>query len=160
MKGIKTISILLLVVVSITNCSKSKEIRQYANIEDKATELSGGVQYIKLDELKTQVDNNGFFLLVDCREELEFAKGHIAKAINVPRGLLEFSKKLENKNERIFLYSDSVNRAVLGAAALQKLNYKRVFVLKDGFNEWKSRYPKEVEEPEGEEEIEEEIGCD
>ncbi|NJO87843.1 MAG: rhodanese-like domain-containing protein [Chloroflexia bacterium] len=118
-----------------------------------------GVQYIHIQKLKAQIDNNGFFLLVDCREEDEFSNEHITKAMNIPRGLLEFSNKLENKNERIFLYSDSLNRAVLGAAALQKLDYKRVFVLKDGFNSWKIKFPKEIEKSKLDEETKEESGC-
>lgn len=158
MKGLKTIFTLFL-AVCIISCSKKEAPKQYSKIQDKATELSSSVQYIEMDELKTQIDNNGFFLLVDCREEHEFAEGHISKAVNIPRGLLEFSKKLENKNERIFLYSDSLNRAVLGATALKKLNYKKVFVVKDGFEGWKAKFPKEIEESEADDDVEEEIGC-
>jgi len=153
------ISIFFLVaLILLVSCSKEAS-KQYSSIQDKTNETSAKVQYIDQEELKTQIDNNGFFLLVDCREEAEFAAGHINKSVNIPRGLLEFSKKLENKNERIFLYSDSLNRSVLGAAALQKLDYKRVFVLKGGFNGWKNKYPKEVEKSLEEEDTEEEIGC-
>lgn len=157
MKGFKTIFAITLSAILIS-CSKEAP-KQYSSIQDKTNETSAKVRYISPEELKIQFDNNGYYLLVDCREEAEFTTEHISKAVNIPRGLLEFSKKLENKNERIFLYSDSLSRSVLGAAALQKLNYKRVFVLKGGFNTWKGKYPKEVEESTEKEDTEEEIGC-
>lgn len=157
MKGSNTIFAMLLFAI-IISCSKEAP-KQYNSIQEKAKELSAQIQYIALQDLKTQFDNNGFYLLVDCREEAEFASGHIVNAVNIPRGLLEFSKKLENKNERIILYSDSLNRSVLSAAALKKLDYKKIFVLKDGLNGWKDKYPKEVVESIEEEDAEEEIGC-
>lgn len=157
MKSFKTIFVVL-ILFSVFSCSKEKA-KEYKNTQEKAQALSAEIQYISQEELKSQFENNGYFVLIDCREENEFAEGHISKAINIPRGLLEFSKKLENKNERLFLYSDSLERAVLGAEALKKLNFKRVYVLKGGLNSWKINYPKEIEQSEDNEEAVEESSC-
>lgn len=145
--------------LAFTSCTENKKPVQYQNVQEKVDGLSFDIQYVTQEELKSQFDNNGYFLLVDCREEDEFANGHISKAINIPRGLLEFSKKLENKNERIFIYCDSLDRAILGAEMLKKLDYKRIYVLEGGFNNWKNNYPKEVEQSEDAEEIVSESSC-
>ncbi|MDF1546763.1 MAG: rhodanese-like domain-containing protein [Bacteroidales bacterium] len=155
MKSFKTIFVVL-ILFSVFSCSKEQE---NINTKERGQLPSTEVQYISQEELKSQFENNGYFVLVDCREENEFAEGHISKAINIPRGLLEFSKKLENKNERLFLYSDSLERAVLGAEALKKLNFKRVYVLKGGLNRWKINYPKEIEQSDDNEEAVEESSC-
>lgn len=157
MKSFKTI-FAILILFSVFSCSKEKA-KEYKNTQEKAQALSAEVQFISQEELKSQFENNGYFVLVDCREENEFAEAHISKAINIPRGLLEFSKKLENKNERVFIYCDSLDRAVLGADALKKLNYKRVYVLKGGLKSWKINYPKEIEQSDENEEVVSESSC-
>jgi len=151
-----SVSIFLLTFLS---CSENKKNEQYKSVQEKVDSFSSDIQYVTQDELKSQFENNGYFLLIDCREEDEFSQGHISKAVNIPRGLLEFSKKLENKNERVFIYCDSLDRAVLGAEMLKKLNYKRIYVLEGGFNSWKDNYPKEVEQSEDAEDIVSESSC-
>jgi len=72
-------------------------------------------------------------MLIDVREPAEYATGHVAGTVNIPRGLLEFQiwKKLGypkavNMNKQIYTQCASGGRATLAAADLKKIGFKNV----------------------------------
>lgn len=100
------------------------------------------VQEITWKELAKETGKNCF--TVDVREPEEFASGTVAGAINVPRGLLEFSiqshPQLEHfdidelLNARLFLFCGTGGRSALAALALEKLGFTHVFSVRGGLN--------------------------
>ncbi|HSI94987.1 MAG TPA: rhodanese-like domain-containing protein [Methylophilaceae bacterium] len=85
-------------------------------------------------------------ILVDVREPEEFAQGHLAGAINVPRGVLEFKVDPSNpagmptlfdKSAQMVVYCKSGARSALAAQTLRTLGYKSVTSMGGGFEAWK-----------------------
>jgi rhodanese-related sulfurtransferase len=87
-------------------------------------------------------------LVVDIREPAEFGAGHIAGAVNVPRGMLELKaaadspvadpQLTERRDARILLYctKSPSARSLLSAQTLTRLGYEDVAVLAGGLNAW------------------------
>lgn len=79
-------------------------------------------------------------LLIDVREPDEYRQGHIAGAINIPRGLLEFrisnEPALQQPERPIVLYCKTSGRAALSAIALQQMGFTKVISLAGGFDAW------------------------
>ncbi|AFM33911.1 MULTISPECIES: rhodanese-like domain-containing protein [Stutzerimonas stutzeri subgroup] len=79
-------------------------------------------------------------VLIDVREADEFREGHIAGALNIPRGLLEFklsgTPELAARDMNIVLYCKTSGRAALSAAALQDMGYLHVQSIAGGFDAW------------------------
>ena len=85
----------------------------------------------------------GAAALVDVREPVEWER-HIAGAVQVPRGLLEFSADPTNERhlaeldptKRVIVYCRSGSRSALAVRTLEALGYRNVANLDGGFNAW------------------------
>lgn len=87
-------------------------------------------------------------VLVDVRELTEFQTGHIAGAINIPRGVLEFQidahptvanasdPALSRKDCPIVLYCRTGGRAALAAVNLQRMGFSDIRSISGGITEW------------------------
>lgn len=79
-------------------------------------------------------------VLVDVREADEFAAGHLAGALHVSRGLLEFkfsvNPALQSPDLKIVLYCKTSGRAALAASSLQEMGYRHVQSIAGGFDAW------------------------
>jgi rhodanese-related sulfurtransferase len=88
--------------------------------------------------------NNGECILIDVREPHEFNESSVAGAINIPRGLLEFSidshpelKHLSEDallNSSIILFCGTGGRSTLAARTLNRLGFKNVSSVGGGLN--------------------------
>lgn len=90
---------------------------------------------------------NSDTLLIDLRELAEYQRGHIAGAVHLPRGLLEFEihglvqNALSNQNSApedhpIVLYCGTGGRSSLAAETLEMIGYKNVRSLSGGLVAW------------------------
>ena len=79
-------------------------------------------------------------VLVDVREADEFAAGHLAGAMHISRGLLEFkfsaNPALQARDLKIVLYCKTSGRAALAANSLQEMGYLNVQSIAGGFDAW------------------------
>ncbi|MDM7943046.1 MAG: rhodanese-like domain-containing protein [Hydrogenophaga sp.] len=79
-------------------------------------------------------------VIIDVREADEYASGHIAGAINLPRGLLEFklsgNPALEPRDLNVVLYCKTSGRAALAAASMQSMGYLNVVSIAGGMDAW------------------------
>jgi rhodanese-related sulfurtransferase len=79
-------------------------------------------------------------VLVDVREADEFAAGHLAGAVHISRGMLEFkfsaNPALQSRDLSILLYCKTSGRAALAAAALHEMGYLNVRSIAGGFDAW------------------------
>lgn len=83
-------------------------------------------------------------VLIDIREDGEWAKGYAAGAIHLSRGILEgeIEEKVPELDTPIVLYCAGGNRSALSADNLLKMGYTNVASLAGGFREWqKARLP-------------------
>lgn len=84
----------------------------------------------------------GDVVVVDVREESEFAEGHIPGALLLPQGEIEAKagELLPDMDQAILLYCRSGRRSALAAQALADMGYTRVYDF-GGIKDW----PYEVE---------------
>lgn len=79
-------------------------------------------------------------VLVDVREADEFAAGHVAGAVHISRGMLEFkfsaNPALQARDLKILLYCKTSGRAALAAVALHDMGYLNVRSIAGGFDAW------------------------
>ena len=79
-------------------------------------------------------------VLVDVREADEFATGHLAGAVHISRGMLEFkfsaNPALQARDLNLLLYCKTGGRAALAAAALRDMGYLNVRSIAGGFDAW------------------------
>ena len=82
----------------------------------------------------------GNIVVVDTREESEYAAGHIVNALLLPRGVLEFkignSPELADKSKAVLIYCRTGGRSALAAQTLQQLGYNNVLSMAGGFDAW------------------------
>lgn len=93
------------------------------------------------DELQER-NGSSIWLVIDVREPEEYTQGHIAGAINIPRGILEFKisneVSLQELTRPIIVYCKTSGRAALSAVAMGSMGFKNVVSLKGGFDSWVS----------------------
>ena len=139
----------LIILVLIMGSCGSKKDNSYDNVAQMVEDAEAGITKITVNELKAILDHKGEYKIIDCREENEFLEGHIPGAINIPRGVLEFSSKISNRREAMYVYSQTVDRASLACQALLLLKYKKVYLIDGGWEEWNKVFPKLIEKDAG-----------
>ena len=78
------------------------------------------------------------FVLVDVREESEFAAGHVPGAVHLGKGVIErdIEAKIPDPATPIVLYCGGGFRSALAADALQKMGYTNVISMDGGWRAW------------------------
>jgi rhodanese-related sulfurtransferase len=96
------------------------------------------VQEVSVDDADQAIRDAD--VLADVREADEFAAGHLAGAIHISRGMLEFkfsaNPALHSRDLNILLYCKTSGRAALAAVALQDMGYLNVRSITGGFDAW------------------------
>ncbi len=74
-------------------------------------------------------------LLIDIREESEWAAGHAKSAIHIGKGVIErdIETKVPDKGAKLVLYCGGGYRSVLAAEALGRMGYSDVISLDGGW---------------------------
>jgi glyoxylase-like metal-dependent hydrolase (beta-lactamase superfamily II)/rhodanese-related sulfurtransferase len=115
-------------------------IRATTKTEDKVSDAKRHIVEIDVVQSK-QLLAEGNIVLIDTREESEYAAGHIDEAILLPRGMLEFKisdmPELIDKSKAVLIYCRLGNRSALAAQTLQQLGYTNVLSMAGGFEAWK-----------------------
>ena len=77
-------------------------------------------------------------VLVDTREDGEWAAGHAAGAIHLSKGIIErdIEKTVPDKNATLVLYCGGGFRSALVADNLQKMGYANPISLDGGWRDW------------------------
>jgi rhodanese-related sulfurtransferase len=82
--------------------------------------------------------NGAEVVLVDVREESEWAAGHAQGAIHVSKGIIErdIEHLFPDKDTTLVLYCGGGYRSVLAADNLQMMGYRAVISLDGGWRAW------------------------
>ena len=102
------------------------------------------VRETNVEEVKKKMDSGGKFILVDVREESEFAKDHLPGAIHLGKGVIErdIEARVPDLNAEIVLYCGGGFRSALAADNLQKMGYTNVISMDGGIRDWREKkYP-------------------
>lgn len=74
-------------------------------------------------------------ILVDTREESEFAQGHVTGAVHLTKGIIErdIENRVPDKSTKLVLYCGGGFRSALVADNLQKMGYTDAISLDGGW---------------------------
>jgi rhodanese-related sulfurtransferase len=99
------------------------------------------VHETSVDEIKSKLDRSEKFLLVDVREESEYAKDHLPGAIHMSKGIIErdIEQRVPNLQASIVLYCGGGYRSALAADNLQKMGYTNVLSMDGGIRGWREK---------------------
>ena len=92
------------------------------------TEKETAYMTITGEEAKELMDSTADYVLLDVREEDEFATGHIEGAILIPYESIEerAEEELPDKQQTILVYCRSGRRSAIAAESLAALGYEDV----------------------------------
>jgi rhodanese-related sulfurtransferase len=96
------------------------------------------VKETNVAEVKKRLDAEEKILLVDVREDNEWANGHIPGAVHMGRGVIErdVETKVPDPSAKLILYCGGGFRSALSADNLQKMGYKNVESMDGGWKGW------------------------
>jgi len=102
------------------------------------------IRETNVTEVKKRMDRGDKFILVDVREESEYAKDHLPKAVHMGKGVIErdIEMRVPDLNAEVILYCGGGFRSALAADNLQKMGYTNVISMDGGIREWREKgYP-------------------
>ena len=95
-------------------------------------------------DVKRRLDAGEKLVLVDVREESEWARGHLPGAIHLGKGVIErdIEQRLPDPGSKVVLYCGGGFRSALAADNLQKMGYTNVSSMDGGIRDWRQKgYP-------------------
>jgi rhodanese-related sulfurtransferase len=102
------------------------------------------VRETNVEQVKKKLDRGEKFILVDVREESEFAKDHLPDAIHLGKGIIErdIEARVPELSAEIVLYCGGGFRSALAADNLQRMGYTNVISMDGGIRDWREKgYP-------------------
>jgi rhodanese-related sulfurtransferase len=99
------------------------------------------IRETSIDEVKRKLDDGENFLLIDVREESEFALDHLPGAVHLGKGILErdIEARVPGLNTPMILYCGGGFRSALAADNLQKMGYSNVISMAGGIRGWREK---------------------
>jgi len=96
------------------------------------------VKQASVQEVKHRMDAGEKFLLVDVREDNEWAKGHVLGAVHLGKGVIErdIERSVPDTRTKLVLYCGGGFRSALAADNLQKMGYTNVESMDGGWGGW------------------------
>jgi len=96
------------------------------------------VKETNVADVKRRMDAGEKFVLVDVREESEWAQGHLPEAIHLGKGIIErdVEQRVPDAGAKIILYCGGGFRSALAADNLQKMGYTNVESMDGGWKGW------------------------
>jgi rhodanese-related sulfurtransferase len=93
------------------------------------------VKEIDVDGYKQLLAAGESHILIDVREESEFAAGHVKGAAHLSKGVIErdIETRVPDKSAKIVLYCGGGFRSALAADNLQKMGYENPISLDGGW---------------------------
>src|ERR1700694_2504493 len=102
------------------------------------------VRETTVDDVKAKMDRGEQVLLIDVREESEYAKDHLPGAVHLGKGIIErdIEQRVPDTSTHLILYCGGGFRSALAADNLQKMGYTDVLSMDGGVREWREKnYP-------------------
>jgi len=102
------------------------------------SEAKTRVRETNVAEVQQRIESGEKFLLVDVREENEWANGHLPGAVHMGRGIIErdIETQVPETARKIILYCGGGFRSALVADNLQKMGYTNVESMDGGWRGW------------------------
>lgn len=139
----KRISLLLLSLTLTTSlfigCGNNSTEKKDTNTGTNTQTSSEAVaKDISIEESKKLINEGEVTLILDVRNEDEFAEGHLKNAIQIPvNELKENLSDIEKfKDELVLVYCRSGKRSAEAMDILKENGFKNLVHMKDGISKW------------------------
>ena len=105
-------------------------------------EARGRIREVSVDDVKTSIDRGENLVLLDVREESEYARDHLPGAIHLGKGVIErdIEQRVPQLDTPLVLYCGGGYRSALAADNLQKMGYTNVLSMDGGIREWREKH--------------------
>lgn len=124
---------------AVAHRESTRPARQGITAQDMVAAAKEHVTEVNTDKVK-QLLKEGNIVVLDVREESEYAAGHLDQAVSLPRGVLEFKigsiPELTDKSKAVLAYCRTGGRSALAAQTLQALGYQNVLSMAGGYEAW------------------------
>jgi len=99
------------------------------------------IREVTIDDVKAKLDRGEKFLLIDVREESEYAADHLPGAVHLGKGIIErdVEQRVPDQNTPVVLYCGGGFRSALAADNLQKMGYTQVLSMDGGIRGWREK---------------------
>jgi rhodanese-related sulfurtransferase len=96
------------------------------------------VKETNVADVKRRIEAGEKFLLVDVREDSEWARGHLPGAVHLGKGIIErdIEQRVPDANAKVILYCGGGFRSALVADSLQKMGYTNIESMDGGWKGW------------------------
>jgi len=104
-------------------------------------EARSRIRETNVDEIKRRLDRGDKFVLIDVREESEYAKDHLPGARHLGKGIIErdIEALAPDPATELVLYCGGGYRSALAADNLQKMGYTKVLSMDGGIRGWREK---------------------
>lgn len=101
-------------------------------------EAKKNIKETNVSEVKRRADGGEKFILVDVREDNEWAKGHLPGAVHLGKGIIErdIEQLVPDTSAKLILYCGGGFRSALAAENLKKMGYTNVESMDGGWRGW------------------------
>jgi rhodanese-related sulfurtransferase len=89
-------------------------------------------------DVKRRMDAGETFVLIDVREDNEWANGHLPRAVHLGKGIIErdIEQRVPDTSTKLILYCGGGFRSALAGDNLQKMGYSNVESMDGGWRGW------------------------
>ena len=104
------------------------------------------VKETNVADVKRRIDAGEKLVLIDVREDNEWAKGHLPGAVHLGKGIIErdIEQRVPDTGAKVILYCGGGFRSALAAESLRKMGYENVLSMDGGIRAWReAHYPLE-----------------
>ena len=103
-------------------------------------EAKSRIREMDIDEYRRMREEGEKHVLIDIREDNEWAAGHAAGAVHIGKGVIErdIEQKQADPSATLVLYCGGGFRSALAADALGRMGYRNVISLDGGWKAWQA----------------------
>lgn len=96
------------------------------------------VKETNVADVKKRMDAGEQFIVVDVREDSEWANGHLPGAVHLGKGIIErdIEQRVPDTSAKVILYCGGGFRSALAGDNLQKMGYTNVESMDGGWKGW------------------------
>ena len=109
-----------------------------ANFLKLVNDAKSRVKETNVADVKRRIDAEEKFILVDVREDNEWARGRAVGAVHLGKGIIErdIEQAVPDPKTKVILYCGGGFRSALVADNLQKMGYTNVESMDGGWRGW------------------------
>jgi len=129
---------LIIVVAALLLVASLSSMLAAKTPQELVAELGEDMRSMSTMELQMDIDFGEEYLIIDVRDDDEFAAGRIPGAINVNFGKLFFqaTQFIEDKDTEFVVNCAVGARSTIAISILEELGYTNAINLEGGFNDW------------------------